>query len=607
KFTSSGTFTAVSSGVGSSTNPVITLTGSTLININVGDSWSELGYSATDAEDGNLTASTTITGTVDTSTVGTYQLKYNVIDSSGTPAAGVMRTVIVHQKYTTLQNLVYVYDPNGNITQIGDMSTTPAGKTVTYSYDDLNRLISATASVASSSPYTYTYSYSPIGNISSSTPGGAYTYAGTNYANPHAATQIGLSTQSYDNNGNLTSDGTWTNSWNYKNQLTQSVKANGTATSTYLYDENGNRVKLTENGITTYFPNKYFNQIGTTGTTTKHIKHIFAGDLLVATIEKVGSATSTVHYVHTDHLGGTNAVTDQNGNLQETLDFMPFGATRIDDKTGGYSEKRQFAGTEHDSLNSLNFMQARYQNPVQGRFISQDPVFWEVGQTKEGKDVLFNPQALNSYSYANNNPVVWKDANGRIIPVIVAGVLLATIVGGLALSTYGAYTGNSEMITSGFALTEIGTIGGSGFVSSGGTNALTGVKNEPVSPKTTSLSQPNTKADYSSIGSTGKIGENELKSLGGQSQVYFKTSQGTRVVDQLVGGVAHESKVGYTSLTTRTSTQISKDQCLMTSGAVKGVTWNFYTSPVTGQKGPSTPLQTALTRAGISVNVSSDK
>ncbi|MCX6735653.1 MAG: hypothetical protein NTZ13_01060 [Candidatus Parcubacteria bacterium] len=281
--------------------------------------------------------------------------------------------------------------------------------TVTYSYDDLNRLLTATASVASSSPYTYTYSYSAIGNISSSTPSGAYTYAGTNYANPHAATSIGATSQSYDNNGNLTSDGTWNNSWNYKNQLIQSINNSNTATSTYLYDENGNRVKLMEGNTTTYFPNKYFNQIGTTGTTTKHI---FAGDLLVATIEKLGSATSTTHYIHTDHLGGTNAITDSTGALSQVLDFMPFGATRIDSKSGGYGgEKVQYAGTQKDALNGLNYMSARYQNPAQGRFISEDPIF--NGDPK--KQNLQNPQSLNSYSYANDNPIVNKDPSGKSV------------------------------------------------------------------------------------------------------------------------------------------------------------------------------------------------
>lgn len=90
--------------------------------------------------------------------------------------------------------------------------------------------------------------------------------------------------------------------------------------------------------------------------------------------------------------------------------------------------------------------------------------------------------------------------------------------------------------------------------------------------------------------------------LGGQSQAPFPTSQGVRVVDQLTpNGIANESKVGYKSLDPETRMQVAKDTELLLSNAVNGVTWNFYTSPVTGQGGPSVPLLKALTDAGIKV------
>src|SRR5262249_13520557 len=50
---------------------------------------------------------------------------------------------------------------------------------------------------------------------------------------------------------------------------------------------------------------------------------------------------------------------------------------------------------------------------ARGQFISQDPVFWEIGQSQDGKNALSNPQALNSYGYANDNPITNKDPNGR--------------------------------------------------------------------------------------------------------------------------------------------------------------------------------------------------
>ncbi|WP_322053235.1 two-partner secretion domain-containing protein [Paraburkholderia bannensis] len=106
------------------------------------------------------------------------------------------------------------------------------------------------------------------------------------------------------------------------------------------------------------------------------------------------------------------------------------------------------------------------------------------------------------------------------------------------------------------------------------------------------------------IGVTGTIGQNALNALGGQPQVPFSTSLGTRVVDLMgMDGVANEAKVGYTSLDSDTALQVAKDAELIKTGAVSGVTWNFYTSPVTGRGGPSAALLKALQSAGIQVKI----
>lgn len=103
------------------------------------------------------------------------------------------------------------------------------------------------------------------------------------------------------------------------------------------------------------------------------------------------------------------------------------------------------------------------------------------------------------------------------------------------------------------------------------------------------------------IGATGKVGQRYLGQAGGQSQVQFQTTQGTRVVDQLVNGMAYESKVGYTRLTLDTSLQVAKDVELMITGMVDSASWVFFPSPITGVGGPSGPLFDLLTQNGISV------
>ena len=65
--------------------------------------------------------------------------------------------------------------------------------------------------------------------------------------------------------------------------------------------------------------------------------------------------------------------------------------------------------------------------------------------------------------------------------------------------------------------------------------------------------------------------------------------------------MAHESKVGYTSLTKFVSKQIQKDALLLKEGTIKGSQWHFFRSPVTAKIGPTRPLQKALEDAGIRI------
>ena len=83
--------------------------------------------------------------------------------------------------------------------------------------------------------------------------------------------------------------------------------------------------------------------------------------------------------------------------------------------------------------------------------------------------------------------------------------------------------------------------------------------------------------------------------------MYFPTSLGGRYVDQYVGNIANESKVGYQSLTPGIQLQIAKDAELVQTRKVDGATWHFFTSPVTELGGPSQPLLNALQQAGIKV------
>lgn len=76
-----------------------------------------------------------------------------------------------------------------------------------------------------------------------------------------------------------------------------------------------------------------------------------------------------------------------------------------------------------------------------------------------------------------------------------------------------------------------------------------------------------------------------------------------RIIDVLVDGVAHESKVGPVSLTEFTKRQILKDAWLVRNGDIDGVQWHFLASGVSNKVGPTKPLLDFLEENGISYTI----
>jgi len=77
------------------TAPVLTLLGSASIDLQNGDTFNDPGATASDNTDGNISASITVSGSVDVNTDGPYILTYNVQDAAGNSAVSISRTVNV--------------------------------------------------------------------------------------------------------------------------------------------------------------------------------------------------------------------------------------------------------------------------------------------------------------------------------------------------------------------------------------------------------------------------------------------------------------------------------------------------------------------------------
>jgi len=179
--------------------------------------------------------------------------------------------------------------------------------------------------------------------------------------------------------------------------------------------------------------------------------------------------TEEINYIHTDHLGSWNTITDESGNLLQELSFDAWG-NRRDPATW-----RSFAGTApeplfdrgftgHEHLYAFNLinMNGRMYDPIIGRMLSPDNYI-------QAPDFS---QSFNRYSYAWNNPLVFTDPDGEFIFTALlpgVGVFLDAACWGAVIGGAG-YTASVAFSDGGFNNWDWGQFG-----KSVGVGAISGV------------------------------------------------------------------------------------------------------------------------------------
>ena len=127
------------------TAPEITLSGNSSMDINLGDTYSEPGATATDRDgkdkSSDVSSSIVIAGSVDNTKVGTYTITYNVSDGDGNKATEVRRTVRV--KSDKLAGSYSVSDVVTNAVPASGNGTYAYTATVTQSSVDYNKIFIA--------------------------------------------------------------------------------------------------------------------------------------------------------------------------------------------------------------------------------------------------------------------------------------------------------------------------------------------------------------------------------------------------------------------------------------------------------------------------------
>ncbi len=322
------------------------------------------------------------------------------------PLSGRMSSVSTGAGLTGsgIQFLEYDYDSLGNLRQRVSKTNPQDILTEDFGYDNQNRLINSTISGFG----VKTYAYDALGNITQKGMVSDYQYGAGN-AGPHAVTSAAGNTYSYDSNGNMVSGAGRTLQWTSYNKPKQISKGSTTVAFDYGPDRARFKQTKTVSGVTTttlYF-GKQFEQITKNGSTeNKH--YISVGGSTIAIYNKFSNGTENIRYLHKDHLGSTDAITDELGQAIERHSFDAFGARRNvnwSDPTGMLTSLETTRGfTGHEQLDEVGLvhMNGRVYDPTLGRFISADPQIQFPSQM----------QSFNRYSYVHNNPLSYTDPSG---------------------------------------------------------------------------------------------------------------------------------------------------------------------------------------------------
>src|ERR1700681_2725111 len=108
-------------------------------------------------------------------------------------------------------------------------------------------------------------------------------------------------------------------------------------------------------------------------------------------------------------MGSVAAVTGSSGNTACSYLYDSFGRSQ---PCQSVSTPFGFAGREYDAESGLYYMRARYYDPATGRFIRPDPLDVTGRLLIGDTGAMGDPQQLNRYSYAVNNPLSFNDPSG---------------------------------------------------------------------------------------------------------------------------------------------------------------------------------------------------
>jgi RHS repeat-associated protein len=327
----------------------------------------------------------------------------------------------------------YSYDLAARLTGVSDTSAAiptvlvPGGGggvqyTSYFYYDALNRLSgtifdtvnAVTAPASSSTVFNHWYNkvnqriyQTASSNAFWSYPTAAASSVSYSANSLNQYTAVGSATPTYDANGNLTFDGTFTYGYDAENRLISASGAGNTVS--YAYDAMGRRKSKTVNGTTTLYlsdGDREVLEVDGGGNVLRRYTHGAGIDEVLNLVSVSGSRALLVP----DIQGSLVASVDSGSGTVTAQGVRAFGESADSSGSFRYTGRRIDAETL-----GLYYYRARMYNPTLGRFMQPDPIGYRGG--------------ANLYAYVGNDPLDLTDGSGKC-PQCVVG-FIGGFVGGI--------------------------------------------------------------------------------------------------------------------------------------------------------------------------------
>ena len=327
-----------------------------------------------------------------------------------------------------MESYQYSYDKSSNITEKTQVNNYPredadkVNETKVYTYDTLGRLIKTVTTDHKKDDKTkaVTYTYDNVGNRLKEDDGTtttSYTYNGLDQLKT-STKEKGTAVEEvrqydYDANGNQTdvkntkTGENQTYVYDAENRLSQvSVTKDGNTAviQQNIYNGEGQRIQKIDGDETI----NYYYQDGVVAYTTdvngeQNSQNLIGTDGNVLATERFQQNATQYYLYNKDIQGSTSSLVKEDGSADATYQYTDFGETTIQGDDQAKNEV-SYTGGIYDQSTGLYCLNARYYNPEDGRFMTEDSYRGEI----------MNPETGHLYVYCANNPVNYMDPSGHL-------------------------------------------------------------------------------------------------------------------------------------------------------------------------------------------------